>query len=291
MENLTSLSPSLSLLAALRHERIVLDVVNHRTVTATNPARFERTYRPTTGRAALDWAFSGQASVYVQYSTAADPPAGVLSTTSFATARDFDLATGHQGEIGAKFRSRDGRSYATVAGYRIVRRNLAISDPANPGQTLPVGRQSSRGVEVAFGWKPDDALSIDANLHCQVDARLDEFSEMVNGVVLPRDGSTPANTPARVGNLWADYAFDERWSAGVDLHAVSSRYANAANTLSTAGYATWGAHVRWKTDPKGELVLRGRNLGDRTFTAYALNANMVYLGDPRSWELVLRRVF
>jgi iron complex outermembrane receptor protein len=77
----------------------------------------------------------------------------------------------------------------------------------------------------------------------------------------------------------------------VDLRGVSSRYANAANTLSTAGYATWGAHVRWKTDRNGELVLRGRNLGDRSYVAYALNTSMVYLGDPRSWELVLRRSF
>jgi iron complex outermembrane receptor protein len=290
VENLTSLTPSLSLLSALRHERIGLDVVNHRAVTPTNPARFEQDYRPTTGRAALNWAFSEQASVYAQYSTAADPPAGVLSTTSYATARDFDLATGHQGELGAKFQSRDGRGYATLAGYRIVRRNLAISDPASPGQTLPVGRQSSRGVEVAFGWRLGGRLSIDGNL-AWVDARLDDFSETVNGVAVSRDGNTPANTPARVGNLWADYAFDERWSAGVDLRGVSSRYANAANTLSTAGYAAWGAHVRWKTGPNGELVLRGRNIGDRSYTAYALNANMVYLGDPRSWELVLRRSF
>ncbi|WP_372017936.1 TonB-dependent receptor [Pseudoxanthomonas sp. 10H] len=290
VENLTSLTPSLSLLTGLRHDRIDLDVTNHRTATPANPSRFARRYRPTSGRVAFDWALSGQQRVYAQYSTAADPPAGVLSTASLATVRDFDLSTGRQVEVGARFQSRDGRAYGTVAGYRIVRRNLATSDPANPGQTLPVGQQSSRGVEVAFGWKPGDALSIDGNL-AWVDARLDAFTETVGGVAVSRAGNTPANTPARVGTLWADYAFDDHWSAGVDLRAVSSRYVDAANTLSTAGYATWGAHVRWKAGPKGELVLRGRNLGDRTWVAYALNANMVYLGDPRSWELLLRRSF
>lgn len=290
VENLTELTPSLSLLTGLRRDRIVLDVVNHRAASPTNPARFERDYTPTTGRVALNWAITPQASVYAQYSTAADPPAGILSTANFATLRDFDLTTGRQGEIGAKFQSRDGRSFATLAAYRIVRRDLAITDPANPGQTLPVGQQSSRGVEAAFGWRPRGSLRVEGNL-AWVDATLDDFYENIGGLSVSRAGNRPTNTPSRVGNVWVDYTFTPRWSAGIDLRAVSSRYANAANTLSTAGYATWGAHVDLRWNDATTLTLRGRNLGDRTYTLYALGSTMVYLGDPRSWELVLRRTF
>lgn len=290
VENLTELTPLLSLLTGLRRDRIVLDVVNHRAVSPTNPARFERDYTPTTGRVALNWAITPQASVYAQYSTAADPPAGILSTANFATLRDFDLTTGRQGEVGAKLQSRDGRSFATLAAYRIVRHDLAITDPANPGQTLPVGQQSSRGVEAAFGWRLLDALRVEGNL-AWVDATLDDFYENVGGVSVSRAGNRPTNTPSRVGNLWLDYTFTPRWSAGVDLRGVSSRYANAANTLSTAGYATWGAHVDVRWDDATTLTLRGRNLGDRTHAIYALGSTMIYLGDPRSWELVLRKAF
>ena len=290
LENLTELTPALSLLTGLRRDRIVLDVVNHRAVTATNPARFEREYTPTTGRVALNWAITPQASVYAQYSTAADPPAGILSTANFATLRDFDLTTGRQGEIGAKFQSRDARHFATLAAYRIVRRNLAITDPANPGQTLPVGQQSSRGIEATFGWRPLEALKVEGNL-AWVDATLDDFYENVGGVPVSRAGNRPTNTPSRVGNLWVDYAFGPRWSAGLDVRGVSSRYANAANTLSTAGYATWGAHLGFKWNGSTELSVRGRNLGDRTYVVYALGSTMAYLGDPRSWEIVLRKTF
>ncbi|KRA44488.1 TonB-dependent receptor [Pseudoxanthomonas sp. Root630] len=290
MESLTRLTPSLSLLTGLRRDRIVLDVANHRAVTATNPARFERTYTPTTGRAALNWALTPQASVYAQYSTAADPPAGILSTANFATLRDFDLTTGRQGEIGTKLQSRDGRSFATLAAYRIVRRNVAITDPANPGQTLPVGRQSARGVEASFGWRPSEAITVEGNL-AWVDATLDDFFENVGGSPVSRAGNRPANTPSRVGNVWVDYAFGPRWSAGIDLRGVSSRYANAANTLSTAGYATWGAHLDFAWNDSTDLSVRGRNLGDRTHVVYALGSTMVYLGDPRSWEVVLRKRF
>lgn len=290
VENLTELTSSLSLLTGMRHDRIVLDVVNHRAANAINPARFEREYTPTTGRVALNWAITPQTSVYAQYSTAADPPAGILSTANFATLRDFDLTTGRQGEIGAKVQSEDARSFATLAAYRIVRRNLAITDPANPGQTLPVGQQSARGIEATFGWRPVASLSVEGNL-AWVDATLDDFYENVGGVPVSRAGNRPTNTPARVGNVWMDYTFAPRWSAGVDLRGVSSRYANAANALSTAGYATWGAHVGFKLNGSTELTLRGRNLGDRTHVVYALGSTMAYLGDPRSWEVVLRKTF
>ncbi|CAN7257202.1 TonB-dependent receptor [Pseudoxanthomonas sp. LjRoot143] len=290
VENLTELTRSLFLLTGLRRDRIALDVVNHRAVSPTNPARFDRDYTPTTGRVALNWAITPQASLYAQYSTAADPPAGILSTANFATLRDFDLTSGRQGELGAKVQSRGGSRFATLAAYRIVRRDLAITDPDNPGQTLPVGEQSSRGIEATFGWRPFDALHVKGNL-AWVDATLDDFYENVGGVSVSRAGNRPTNTPSRVGNLWLDYTFTPRWSAGVDLRGVSSRHANAANTLSTAGYATWGAHVALKVGDGTEVTLRGRNLGDRTHTLYALGSTMVYLGDPRSWELVLRRTF
>lgn len=289
-ENLTQLTPSLSLLTGLRHDRIGLDVVNHRSASASNPARFERGYTPTTGRVALDWAVAPQARLYAQASTAADPPAGILSTANFATLRDFDLTTGRQGEVGAKFQSRDGRGFATLAAYRIVRRNLAITDPDNPGQTLPVGQQSSRGVEATLRWQPMDGLDLQGNL-AWVDATLDEFYENVGGVPVSRAGNRPTNTPARVGNLWADYTFSPRWSAGVDVRGVSASYANAANTLSTAGYVLWGAHLSWAWNERTRVTLRGRNLADTTHAIYALGNTMVYLGDPRSWELTLRQSF
>ncbi|UNK50768.1 TonB-dependent receptor [Lysobacter sp. S4-A87] len=290
VENLTHLNPRLSLLTGLRHDRIDLDVVNHRAASATNPARFQHDYAPTTGRIALDYAWTPALSTYIQVATSADPPAGILTTANFATLRDFDLSTGRQEEIGAKFQSGDGCRFATLAAYHIVRENLAVTDPANPGQTLPVGQQSSRGVELAFGIKPLQGLSIDGNL-AWVDATLDDFYESVGGVPVSRAGNRPTNTPSRVANLWLDYLIAPQWSAGLDLRALSSRYADTANTTRAAGYGVLGAHLRWQVDPATSVTVRGRNLADRDVITYALSTDMVYLGEPRSWELELRREF
>ena len=112
-----------------------------------------------------------------------------------------------------------------------------------------------------------------------MDARLDDFTEAVSGVVVSRAGNRPTNTPARVGNLWVDYTLAPDWSAGVDLRAVDARQANAANTVQTAGYALCGAHLRWQATPTPtlSLELRGRNLGDRIYVIHAIGTDMVYL--------------
>src|SRR5690606_15648128 len=160
----------------------------------------------------------------------------------------------------------------------------------NPGQTLPVGRQSARGLELAFGWKPAQRLALDGNL-AWVDARLDAFTETVAGQAVSRAGNRPPNIPARVGNLWLDWQLQPRWALGAGLRAGSARQADAANSLRAPGYATWDAHLRWRAGVRTELTLRGRNLGDRRYIAQALGGQMAWPGDPRSWELVLHQAF
>ncbi len=75
-ENRLGLTDELSLVTGLRYDHLDLDVRNHRTVTASDPAHFERRWDVVTGRAGLVYQFTPHANVYLQYSTAADPPGG-----------------------------------------------------------------------------------------------------------------------------------------------------------------------------------------------------------------------
>ena len=131
LENRTLLTPALSLLTGVRRDSIDLEVTNHRTASASNPAYFERQYTPVTGRAALAYDLTKHANVYVQYSTAADPPAGILTTASLSQVQNFDLTTGKQWELGSKFSFAEQRGQGTLAFYEITRRNIAVSDPAS----------------------------------------------------------------------------------------------------------------------------------------------------------------
>lgn len=102
-ENLTRFAHRWSLLSGLRMEHIKVDAVNFRAVSAANPAYFQRTYNPITGRLGVMYDIAPTANVYATYSTAADPPAGILTTTNYGAILDWDLTTGKQLEVGSKF--------------------------------------------------------------------------------------------------------------------------------------------------------------------------------------------
>jgi len=286
LENRTQLGERWSLLTGLRHDQIKLGVRNHRTVSATDPAYFSQTYTPTTGRAALSYALSPSANVYVQYSTAADPPAGILTTASFSQVRDFDLTTGRQVEVGSKFDYWAGRGSATLAAYHIVRKNLAIADPNQPGVTLPVGQQSSRGIELATALRLSPRWWVKADV-ALVDAQYDTFTENVSGVAVSRAGKRPSNIPARVANLRVSHDLTGALQVGMDARYVSRRYADAANTISDKAYTLLGASLNYRLNKQVSLSARLNNLTDKIYAAN-VSTGQFYLGAPRSAEVAVQ---
>ncbi len=155
----------MNLITALRHERIELDLVNRRAVTAAAPATFSRSYHPTTGRLGVVWDIAPGANLYAQASNAADPPSGSLDSASFADVRNnSELTTGRQVEVGSKFDFWDGKGSATVAAFEIRRKNIASQDPSNPNLTVLVGEQSSKGIELSAGIRPTPQWQLQGNL-------------------------------------------------------------------------------------------------------------------------------
>lgn len=290
LENRTFLTGQLSLLTGLRQDRIDLEVTNHRAVSAADPAYFKRTYSPLTGRAALTYDLTPNANVYVQYSTAADPPAGILATANFSQVRDFDLTTGKQAEVGSKFSFAEGRGNGSVALYEITRKNIAVSDPNNPGTSIPVGQQSSRGIEVSAAYRITPRFQASGNFSL-VAARYDDFTEKVGNAAVSRQGNRPTNIPARVGNLWLSYSPVADWRIGGDLRYVSDRYADSANTLKDDSYVLLGAFAQYKLDRKSTLTARIKNLTDKIYAENLSGTNMVYLGAPRTFDLSLQTSF
>jgi iron complex outermembrane recepter protein len=290
LENRTMLSPQLALVSALRQDHIDLEVTNQRTATANDPAYFKNTYKPLTGRLGVMYDLNPQANIYAQYATAADPPAGILTTANFSQLRNFDLTTGHQFEVGSKFNLFDGRGAFTVAAYQITRKNLSTPDPTNPGTSIPVGQQSSSGIELGAALRPIPKLTVQGNLSIG-QARFDDFSETVGGVAVSRAGNRPANVPKQVANLWAGYQLDSNWLIGADMRYVSQRFGNSANTVSDGAYTLWGAFATWRINKSTSLTLRGRNLSDKVYAASVTSTPMFFLGAPRSFDLTVQARF
>ncbi|MFP5485190.1 MAG: TonB-dependent receptor [Gammaproteobacteria bacterium] len=285
LENRTAVAPKVNLITALRHERIDLDLTNRRAITAAMPATYSRGYSPTTGRIGVVWDIAPGANLYAQYSTAADPPSGILSTASFADVmNNSELTSGRQAEVGSKLDFWGGKGTATLALYQITRRNIATQDPNNPGVTILVGEQSSKGAELSVGLRPSARWQLQANL-THVDARYENF--MQGGVSLA--GKVPTNTPATVANLWVGYALTPQLQASAGVRHVGKVYANAANTQWQAAYTLLDLGLAWKINKTSTLTGRIRNATDRVYAANL--GSQAYLGAPRTADVTLHVAF
>lgn len=283
-ENRTELGAGWSVVSALRADRIALDVRNHRATSASNPALFQTRFTPLTGRLGLVKALSKDWQVYAQASTAADPPSGVLATAGFSALRDFDLTKGRQFELGSKLSFDEGRGSATLAVYEIRRKNLSITDPNDTTKVIPVGEQSSRGLELAARWRPAAAWQLGGHWS-YTRARYENFVETVgsgaSAVTVSRAGNTPANVPRVVAGLSADWQANESLRLGADWRHVGRRYANTANTLWDEAYQLLGLSATLRITPQLTARARIDNVADTRYVA-SLSSSLPYLGAPRS---------
>ncbi|SDV51197.1 TonB-dependent receptor [Chitinasiproducens palmae] len=228
-------------------------------------------------------------SVYAQVSSAADPLGTILMLSP--NAARYPQATGRQIEVGVKQTFLGGRGDWTLAFYEIVKRNLLSADPADPTQVMPVGRQSSRGVEASVGMALANDWRVDANL-ALLRARYDDFVDSSGGAAVSRAGNVPTDVPQQLANVWVSWRFAPQWTSTAGLRYVGRRFADNANTLSMGSYATVDASVAWRWRPDTTVTARVYNLFDKRYaqTAY-YNATQWLLGNDRRVELVLDHRF
>ncbi|MNR76120.1 Ferrichrome-iron receptor precursor [compost metagenome] len=285
-ENRTALLPSLNLVTALRHERIDLELINRRAVSASSPANYQRNYNPTSGRIGLVWDITPHVMSYIQYATAADAPAGSLSTATFANAiSNTELTTGKQLEIGSKLDFWQGKGNLAVALYDISRKNIAVTDPTNSNNTLLVGEQSSRGIDLSLALQATRNWAIQAS-YSYVDAKYETFYQ--GGISYA--GKTPTNTPTTVLNLWTTYAFTPQLKASMGVRRVGKIYADAANSTIWPDYTLLDLGLAYQITKNATLIARVKNVTDEVYAA-TTSATSVYLGAPRTADLTLRLAF
>ncbi len=284
-ENRTVLGGGFALVTALRLDRITLESRNHRAVSATNPAVFNTEFKPLTGRLGLVKDLSANWQVYAQTSTAADPPSGLLATAGFSALRDFDLTRGRQFELGSKLGFDGGRGTATLAVYDITRKNLSITDPNDRNKRIPVGQQSSQGIEASARWRPSSAWAFSGHLS-HTRARYDNFVETAGTATVSRAGMTPANVPDWVAGAAVDWQAMQALNLGLDLRHVGKRFGNTANTVWDGAYQVLGLSANWAITRQASLQARVDNVTDERYVA-DLNTSLPYLGAPRSLSVAL----
>ncbi|KMO43393.1 TonB-dependent receptor [Methylobacterium tarhaniae] len=281
-ENRLELTPQLALVTGLRYD--VPRVAVSRPLTASG---FEKTFDSVSTRVGAVYTPTPDLALYAQVATAADP-LGSLITTSAAQSQ-FPLTTGEQIEAGAKGLFDNGRGEWTFAAYHIRKDNLLTPIPGRPTEVAAVGRQSSRGVEVAFAYQLSDAWRIEANT-ALLRARYDNFAQTVDGAAVSFAGNVPVDVPQRVTNVWLAYAFAPGWVARLGVNDVGPVFSDFANTFRRPSYTLLNATLDWQVTPTSRLSLRGYNLTDRLYAVEG-NSNSWLLGRPRSVELAYHVTF
>ncbi len=295
-ENRLTLVPDLNLVTGLRVDDIRLDAVNLRTgivpPTATTPAAFGRRWTAVTWRAALMYDITSTFNVYAQYSTAADPPSGILTTGTFAALRDFDLTTGRQAEVGTKFDFWDGKGSATLAGYYIERKNLSMTDPADRNRVLPIGAQSSAGMEANIGVQLTPEWSVQGNM-AYVDAQYDKFLETVGTSIVSRKGNRPTNVAKWVANAWLTWDFDPDWQWNFGSRYVGDRFVDTSNIVKAPAFAVFDTQLAWKFNPHATVTARVKNLSDEQYVEWGSggNAPLFFIAAPRTFMMELKLDF
>lgn len=283
VEDYLNLTEKLKLSLSARHDMIDLDSDNLGTPTVTNPATFSQRYSGDSYRAGVVYDILPSLTIYGQWANALEP-ASQLVTLTYAQ-RNYKLGRAKQKEMGLKGNLPQGLGEVAVAIFDINRTDILTRDPFNPGQTIQIGEQTSRGIELTVALRPAKKWAIEGNASI-LNAEFDEFYDRVSGVAVSRAGNVPPDVPEKTANLWVTYRPYADWRISLGAHLVGKRSGDNANTAATYmdGYTTYDASVAYKLG-KGELMLAVRNLTDKLYAARTYGGSQYMLGEPRATEL------
>jgi iron complex outermembrane receptor protein len=225
-------------------------------------------------------------SFYASFATGSDPLGSLVTTSSSTVARDFDLSTAHQAEIGVKQMFMEGRGQWTLAAYDITKKKLLATVPGHPGQTDLVGERNSKGIEGTLTLAPTDRFRVEANA-AYVNAK---FGEFIQGSV-DRAGNRPAGVPEWTSNLWLTYDFTSAFTGRFGYRRVGKMFNDDANTLQVPAYEVVDLGLDYEVNDDTKLTLRVSNAFDKVYAQSTYADEQWILGRPRSVELMIRGRF
>jgi len=283
-EDQLALSDRFKLVGGVRHDSFDVDWIYHDQV---GSPRESRRHSFTSWRAGAVFDLAPETAVYASYATAAEPGGSLVILNRNQS--QLDLTTARQFELGLKQGFWAGKGEWTAAVYDIHKRNVFVPDPARPSNRLPVGRQSSQGVELSLGLRPTPQWQVDGNV-AFVHARYDEYS--AGNPPVSFNGKQPRLVPAWTANLGVQYRPAAAWTVGAWARHVDKACINDANTLVLPAYTTLDLSASVQLAKGVELGARVRNATDALYaeSSYGPSAQ-VLIANPRSYELSVRLRF
>ena len=268
-----TLLPEFQAIAGVRLENLSIDFRNNRTGTSVDHA--DRLVSP---RAGLIYKPADHLSVYTSYSTSFVPRAGEQLTSLSLTNRSLapEKFTNH--ELGVKWDFHHDLAF-TAALYRLDRRNVAISDPADPTKSLLVDGQRSKGVELGLTGRLTRNWSVVGGYAYQEGTiRTTQSATVVAGARL-------AQLPRHTLSLWNRYDCNARLGIGLGTIYRDELFASTDNTVRLPSFVRFDAALFYRFNARLRAQLNVENLLDRAYYSSAHSNTNLTPGSPRALRL------
>jgi len=273
------LTDQVQVLLGVRYDNFEVDFLNRRT-----GARLETSDGLWSPRLGLVFKPQDNLSFYASYSRSYLPRSGEQMNSLSATTVSLDPEQFDNYEVGAKWNVTPILGL-TAALYQLDRTNVVVPDPANPGQSILVDGQRSRGLELSATGRINDRWTVIAAYAWQ------EAEITANQSATVLDGNRLANTPEHSFSIWSRYDFTETFGAGLGLIREGERFAAADNTQVMDDYTRVDGALYYALNDRIDVQLNVENLLDEDYFASAHNNNNTTPGAPRSFRIGLTTRF
>ncbi len=231
----------------------------------------------------LLWDFAKDYTWYLSYAEIYKPQSAQDASGNF-----LPPVTGSNYETGVKGAFFDGALNASVALFRIIQENNALSGVGCDDCYIADGKVRSQGVEteisgqLAEGWQVYAGYTLNN-------------SKYLEAADTQKGANFSKHTPQHLVRLYSSYRLPGRWnkwSAGAGLTAQTSTATNY--DVSQGGYTLFSANIGYQYSKQLGLSLTGNNLTDKSYYVGVSNrhrgANNFY-GDPRNFMLNVKWVY
>lgn len=223
-------------------------------------------------------------SLYASAAAGFRPNSGVgANGQSFAPEKSRSL------EAGLKYVQPGDGLEATVAAFRIDKKNVLSLDPADTSFSLPVGQMRSQGLELDLLGRLSPRLAASVGL-AYTDSQVTRSSAAAASTGLAEGRRFP-NVPRLSGNAFLNYEqplTGKRSAAlGVGVSHTGERLGSVdSNTdFVLPAYTVWRAVGHYDLSERLRLYAKVENLTDRRYAAFSYSEQWVYPGAPRSWTV------
>jgi catecholate siderophore receptor len=274
LQDLVTLNPQWKVLGGLRYDKLE-QTRDDRTARNVDMQRTDNTLSPRIGAV---YQPTEQVSVYAGYSRSFQPIAD--SFVFRANSDQLKPTQTENKEVGVKL-DIGARASLSAAVFDMSQTNIQVADPANANFSIPVGKQRTRGLELAFAGEIAPRWEIISG-YSYMKGTITESTERTSAGT-PFQGNTAALTPRHSLNLWLKRKFNERYYVAAGGRAESSRYASPDDLTVLPGYGVIHLGAGYE-EKKFDISVTLKNILNRKYYVAAHSGANDYNmpGEPRS---------